>query len=239
MFKIFFDCVIIIFNINNCFFIINNIISIVLFISFIYVNIACTTLYFVMICFIIYSTCIRNYWYVIYSLLIDDSFSIIVIFRSIGTCRFSMHQLNRLQSSRVPESVQHEGLTLNILERLPPPWTYTAQRLIHDCLVHRILLQVTKDHTKVPIYKAYNTFISRLITLDHDWEAFLIGWIGDKISDGLEREKHSRSISLHTVKVNLLTNSHSITSCSSKIHNNFLVILVRHSSMTSRKFSTA
>ena len=116
MFKIFFDCVIIIFNISNCFFIINNIISIVLFISFIYVNISYTTLYFVIICFIIYSACIRNCWYVIYSLLIDDSFSIIVIFRSIGTCRFSMYppcSHSYIKFSRIYDCPSWGAISLN------------------------------------------------------------------------------------------------------------------------------
>ena len=40
--------------------------------------------------------------------------------------------------------------------------THTAQRLIHHSLVHRILPQVTKDHTKVPIPKEGDLFSSRV-----------------------------------------------------------------------------
>ena len=78
------------------------------------------------------------------------------------------------------------GFTLNVLARFPPPWIHTAQRLIHHSLVHRILPQVTKDHTKVPIPKPGDPFTSCPITLNHDWEAFLTGWISDKMTDGLE-----------------------------------------------------
>ena len=88
---------------------------------------------------------------------------------------------------RIPGSARHDGFTLNVLARLPPPWTHTAQRLNHHCLVHRILPQATKDHTKVPIPKPGDPFTSRTIALNHDWEAFLTGWISDKMSDGLER----------------------------------------------------
>ena len=86
-----------------------------------------------------------------------------------------------------PGSSRHDGFTLNVFARLPPPWTYIAQRLIFHCLVHRIIPQVTKAHTKVPIPKHGDPLTSRPITLNHDWEAFLTGWISDKISDGLER----------------------------------------------------
>ena len=90
------------------------------------------------------------------------------------------------QISRVPGSARHGGFTLNVLARFPPPWTHLAQCLIHHSLVHRILPQVTKDHTKVPIPKPGDPFTSRPITLNHDWEAFLTGWISDKMTDGLE-----------------------------------------------------
>ena len=53
--------------------------------------------------------------------------------------------------------------------------------------MHWILPQATKDHTKVPIPKPGDPFTSRSITLNYDWEAFLTCWIGDKISDSLER----------------------------------------------------
>ena len=52
--------------------------------------------------------------------------------------------------------------------------------------MHRILSQATKDHTKVPIPKEGDPFSSRPITLNHDWENFLTGWISDKMSEGLE-----------------------------------------------------
>ena len=74
-----------------------------------------------------------------------------------------------------------------MLARLPPSWTHTTQRIIHHCLVHRIVPEFTNDHTKVPIPKADDPFTSRPITLNHDWKAFLAGWINDKISDDLER----------------------------------------------------
>ena len=74
-----------------------------------------------------------------------------------------------------------------MLVRLPPPWIHTAQRLVNHCLVHRNLPQATKDHTKVHIPKPGDPFASHPITLNYDWEAFLTGWISDKISDDLER----------------------------------------------------
>lgn len=83
------------------------------------------------------------------------------------------------QISRVHGSTRHEGFTLNVHARMPPPWTYTAQRLLFHCLVHRIILQVTNDHTKVPIPKPGATFTSGPITLNYNWEAFLTGWISD------------------------------------------------------------
>ena len=46
---------------------------------------------------------------------------------------------------------------------------------------------MTKDHTKVPIPKPDDPLTSRPITLNHDWEAFLTGWISAKISNGSER----------------------------------------------------
>ena len=75
----------------------------------------------------------------------------------------------------IPGSARHDGFTLNVLARLPPLWTHLAQRLIQHCLVHRILPQVTKNHTKVPIPKPDDPFTHRPITLNHDWEAFLTG----------------------------------------------------------------
>ena len=90
------------------------------------------------------------------------------------------------QIGRIPGFTRHDGFTLNVLARLPPPWTHTAQRLIYYSLVHRILPQVTKDHTKVPIPKEGDPFSSSTITLNHDWEAFLTGWISDKMFEGLE-----------------------------------------------------
>ena len=83
--------------------------------------------------------------------------------------------------------MRYNGFTLNILVRLPLPWTHTAQRVIKHCVVHCILPQVTKNHAKVPIPKPDDPFTNRPITLNHDWEAFLTDWISDKISDGLER----------------------------------------------------
>ena len=64
---------------------------------------------------------------------------------------------------------------------------YTSQRLIQHCLVHRIPPQVTKHHTKIPIPKPDDPFTNRPITLNHNWEMFLTGWISDNIFDGLER----------------------------------------------------
>ena len=84
-------------------------------------------------------------------------------------------------------SARHDGFTLNVLTRLPPPWTHTVQRLIGHCLIHRLHPQVTKHHTKVPIPKPDDPLNNRPITLHHDWEAFLTGWISDKMSDGLEQ----------------------------------------------------
>ena len=40
---------------------------------------------------------------------------------------------------------------------------------------------------KVLIPKPGDPLTSRPITLNHDWEAFLIGWISNNMSDGLER----------------------------------------------------
>ena len=91
-----------------------------------------------------------------------------------------------IQISRIPGSARHDGFTLNVLARLHPPWTHTAQRLIHHSLVHRILPHTTKDHTKVPIPKEGDSFSSRSISLNHNWEAFITGWISDKMSEGLE-----------------------------------------------------
>ena len=91
-----------------------------------------------------------------------------------------------IQISRIPGSARHDGFTLNVLARLHPPWTHTAQRLIHHSLVHRILPHMTKDHTKVPIPKEGDSFSSRSISLNHNWEAFITGWISDKMSEGLE-----------------------------------------------------
>ena len=53
--------------------------------------------------------------------------------------------------------------------------------------MHRIVPKVTNDHARVPIPRAGDPFTSRPITLNHDWKAFLTGWINDKISDDLER----------------------------------------------------
>ena len=61
------------------------------------------------------------------------------------------------------------------------------QRLIGHCLIHRILPHVTTYHTKVPIPKPDDSLTNRPITLNHDWETFLTGWISDKMSDGLEQ----------------------------------------------------
>ena len=46
---------------------------------------------------------------------------------------------------------------------------------------------MTKHHTKVPILKPDDPLTNRPITLNHDWEAFLTGWISDKMSDELEQ----------------------------------------------------
>ena len=70
---------------------------------------------------------------------------------------------------------------------MPPPLTHIAQRIIHHSLVHRILPHVTKTHSKVPIPKPDDPYTHPPITLNHDWEAFLTGWISDKMSIGLER----------------------------------------------------
>ena len=86
----------------------------------------------------------------------------------------------------IPGSTRHDGFTVNVLARLPPLWIYTSPRLRKHCLVHRILIQVTKNHTKVPTSKPDNPLTNRHITLNHDWEVFLIEWISNKISDGLE-----------------------------------------------------
>ena len=45
---------------------------------------------------------------------------------------------------------------------------------------------MSNNHTKVAIPKPDDPFTHRPITLNHDWEAFLTGWISDKISEGLE-----------------------------------------------------
>ena len=81
----------------------------------------------------------------------------------------------------------HDRFTLNFLARLPSSWTHIAQRLIKQCLIHHILHPLTKEHTKSPIPKPGDPFTSIPIPLNHDWEAFLTGWINDKMSDGLER----------------------------------------------------
>ena len=46
---------------------------------------------------------------------------------------------------------------------------------------------MTKHHTKVPIPNPDDPLTNRTITLNHDWEAFLTGWISDKMSDWLEQ----------------------------------------------------
>ena len=45
---------------------------------------------------------------------------------------------------------------------------------------------MTKHYTKVHTPKPYDPLTNRPITLNQDWEAFLTGWISDKMSEGLE-----------------------------------------------------
>ena len=45
---------------------------------------------------------------------------------------------------------------------------------------------MTKHYTKVHTPKPYDSLTNRPITLNQDWEAFLTGWISDKMSEGLE-----------------------------------------------------
>ena len=66
-------------------------------------------------------------------------------------------------------------------------WKHISQRLLFHCLIHRIIPQVTKVHTKFSIPKPSDLLTSRPITLNHDLEAFIADWISDKMSDGLER----------------------------------------------------
>ena len=91
------------------------------------------------------------------------------------------------QISRIPVPVLHEGFTLNVLARLPSPWTYTVQRLISHCLIHRILPQIIKDHTKVSILKPGDPFTSLPIILNYGWAVCLTKWTSDRMSNGLER----------------------------------------------------
>ena len=75
------------------------------------------------------------------------------------------------QISCIPGSARHDGFTLNVLARLPPPWTHPAQRLIGHCLIHILLPQVAHHHTKVPISKPDDPLTNHPITLNHDWVA--------------------------------------------------------------------
>ena len=82
--------------------------------------------------------------------------------------------------------MRHDGFIPNVFVRVPPSWTHIAQRLIGHYFIHRILPQVTKNYTKVPISKPDDPLIGRPNALNYDLETFLIGWISDKIFEGLE-----------------------------------------------------
>ena len=43
------------------------------------------------------------------------------------------------QISHIPGSARHDRFTLNVLARIPPPWTHTTQQLFGHCLIYRIL----------------------------------------------------------------------------------------------------
>ena len=92
---------------------------------------------------------------------------------------------------------------------------------------------MTKYHTKAPIPIPDDPFTSRPITLNHDWEVFLTGWISDKMSNMLERTHILLSYITTYHKWKLINDLILNNICSWKMSNNFPTILARHSVMTS------